>query len=144
MQREQFSAKKRRRFGRQGLSKPSSFLGTTFFSLHPALRSYIEKNSEATRILSMRFLPVFLDLTSGVVALVGSGEPALSKLRLLRAAGAHVRWFSRDVDGAGEMLEPAGFGSGRLEVSFGDPLTMELAGIVAVVSAAGPAVDQKI
>ena len=33
----------------------------------------------------MRFLPVFLDLASGTVALVGSGPAALNKLRLLRA-----------------------------------------------------------
>src|SRR5262249_602852 len=41
---------------------------------------------------------------AGVVIVVGSGEPALGKLRLLRAAGAHVRWFSRDADVAEEML----------------------------------------
>ena len=46
----------------------------------------------------MRFLPLFFDTSAGVVVLVGSGEPALAKLRLLRAAGAHVRWFSRDPD----------------------------------------------
>ena len=44
----------------------------------------------------MRFLPVFLDTAAGVVIVVGSGEPALGKLRLLRAAGGHVRWFSAD------------------------------------------------
>ena len=38
----------------------------------------------------MRFLPLFLDTAAGAVILVGSGEPALGKLRLLRAAGAHV------------------------------------------------------
>src|SRR5437660_789928 len=32
----------------------------------------------------MRFLPVFLDLTSGTVALVGSSAAAVNKLRLLR------------------------------------------------------------
>ena len=52
----------------------------------------------------MRFLPVFLDTAAGVVVVVGSGEPARGKLRLLRAAGAHVRWFSRDADVAQEML----------------------------------------
>src|SRR5260221_304226 len=68
----------------------------------------------------MRFLPVFLDTAAGVVVVVGSGEPALGKLRLLRAAGAHVRWFSRDADVAEEMLPPSA--QGRLEISFGDPL----------------------
>src|SRR5215211_300970 len=38
----------------------------------------------------MRFLPVFLDLASGTLVLVGSGEPALNKLRLLDAAGARA------------------------------------------------------
>jgi uroporphyrin-III C-methyltransferase / precorrin-2 dehydrogenase / sirohydrochlorin ferrochelatase len=90
----------------------------------------------------MRFLPVFLDTCAGVVMLVGSGEPARGKLRLLRAAGAHVRWFSRDVDVAEEMLTLSG--PGRLEISFGDPLKADLADAVAVVSAAGDALDAQI
>ena len=44
----------------------------------------------------MRFLPVFLDLQAGSVLLVGGGELARAKLRLLAAAGAHIRWFSTD------------------------------------------------
>jgi uroporphyrin-III C-methyltransferase/precorrin-2 dehydrogenase/sirohydrochlorin ferrochelatase len=90
----------------------------------------------------MRFLPVFLDTCAGVVILVGSGEPARGKLRLLRAAGAHVRWFSRDVDVAEEMLTLSG--PGRLEISFGDPLKADLADAVAIVSAAGDALDAQI
>ena len=39
----------------------------------------------------MRFLPIFLDLRSGPVLLVGSGELVRAKLRLLLAAGASVR-----------------------------------------------------
>ena len=42
----------------------------------------------------MRFLPVFFDLARGSVVLIGSGAPAIAKLRLLRAAGANVRWFA--------------------------------------------------
>ena len=53
----------------------------------------------------MRFLPLFFDTSAGVFIVVGSGEPALGKLRLLRAAGAHVRWFSRSADVAEEMLD---------------------------------------
>src|SRR5262249_20374618 len=64
------------------------------------------------------------------VVVVGSGEPALGKLRLLRAAGAHVRWFSRNADVAAETLTLSG--QGRLEISFGDP------------SAAGDALDGQI
>ena len=36
----------------------------------------------------MRFLPVFLDLQTGPVLLVGAGDLARAKLRLLAAAGA--------------------------------------------------------
>src|SRR5215471_15285288 len=91
---------------------------------------------------AMRFLPVFLDTAVGVVIVVGSGEPALGKLRLLRAAGAHVRWLSRDVDVAEAMLTLPG--RGRLEISFGDPLKVDLSDAVAVVSAAGDALDAQI
>lgn len=90
----------------------------------------------------MRFLPVFLDTSEAVVILVGSGEAALGKLRLLRAAGAHVRWFSRDADVADETLTPSG--RGRLEIIFGDPLTADWRAAVAVVSAAGEALDPQI
>src|SRR5438034_1093104 len=90
----------------------------------------------------MRFLPVFLDTAAGVVVVVGSGEPARGKLRLLRAAGAHVHWFSRDADVAEEMLPLSG--QGRLEISFGDPLKADLSDAVAVVSAAGEALDAQI
>src|SRR5262249_24652491 len=90
----------------------------------------------------MRFLPVFLSTAAGVVLLVGSGEPALGKLRLLRAAGAHVRWFSRAVDIAEEMLTLSG--EGRLEISFGDPLNADLRDIVAIVSATDDALDGQI
>src|SRR5207253_11478207 len=90
----------------------------------------------------MRFLPVFLDTAAVVVVVVGSGEPARGKLRLLRAAGAHVRWFSRDADVAEEMLPLSG--QGRLEISFGDPLKADLSDAVAVVSAAGEALDAQI
>jgi len=90
----------------------------------------------------MHFLPVFLDTDAGVVIVVGSGEPTLGKLRLLRAAGAHVRWFSGDVDVADEMLTLSG--QGRLEISFGDPLKADWHDAVAVVSATGDALDGKI
>ena len=90
----------------------------------------------------MRFLPVFLDAAAGVVMLVGSGSSALSKLRLLRAAGAHVRWFSCDADVAEEVLTLPG--KGRLEISVGDPLRADLADVVAIVSAAGDARDEHI
>lgn len=81
----------------------------------------------------MRFLPVFLDLQSGPVLLVGSGELALAKLRLLAAAGAQVRWYAalgqHDVSG----LDPAQ--AARVERATGDPLAADLAGVVAVFCA---------
>ena len=44
----------------------------------------------------MRFLPVFLDLQTGPVLLVGAGDLARAKLRLLAAAGARIRWYATD------------------------------------------------
>ena len=44
----------------------------------------------------MRYLPVFLDLQSGKVLLVGAGELVRAKLRLLVSAGAAVRWYVTD------------------------------------------------
>src|SRR5215467_4010393 len=91
----------------------------------------------------MRFLPVFLDLASGTVALIGSGPAALNKLRLLRAAGANVRWYSSSADVAEEVLL-ASPPSGRLELSFADPLQADVAEFVAVVSAVGGALDEGV
>jgi uroporphyrin-III C-methyltransferase/precorrin-2 dehydrogenase/sirohydrochlorin ferrochelatase len=82
----------------------------------------------------MRFLPLFLDLTSGRVLLVGAGEPAQARLRLLLAAGARVRWFAPD----GSARDVAGFDDAavaRIELAGGDPLATDLAGVVAVLCA---------
>jgi uroporphyrin-III C-methyltransferase/precorrin-2 dehydrogenase/sirohydrochlorin ferrochelatase len=90
----------------------------------------------------MRFLPLFFDTSVGVFLLVGSGEPALGKLRLLRAAGAHVRWFSGNADVAEEVATLPG--RGLIEVSVGDPLSASLHDVVAIVSAAGDPIDTQI
>src|SRR2546423_591595 len=90
----------------------------------------------------MRFLPIFLDTAAGVVIIVGSGKPALGKLRLLRAAGAHVRWFSGSADVAEEMLALSA--PSPLEISLDDPLEAEWSDAVAVVSAAGDPLDVQI
>jgi uroporphyrin-III C-methyltransferase/precorrin-2 dehydrogenase/sirohydrochlorin ferrochelatase len=90
----------------------------------------------------MRFLPLFFDTAAGAVLLVGSGEPALGKLRLLRAAGAHVRWFSGNADVAEELATLPG--RGLIEVSLADPLSAALHDVVAVVSAAGDPIDTQI
>jgi uroporphyrin-III C-methyltransferase/precorrin-2 dehydrogenase/sirohydrochlorin ferrochelatase len=86
----------------------------------------------------MRFLPVFLDLASGVVILVGSGEPALNKLRLLEAAGARVRWYPAAED---PILGQA---NDRITVIHGDPRSDDLSDVVAIVSAAGRPLDDEI
>ena len=90
----------------------------------------------------MRFLPVFFDTSAGVFILVGAGDAALAKLRLLRAAGAHVRWFSRNADVAEEVLTMSG--EGRLELSLGDPLGADLSDVIAIVSAAGTDLDTEV
>lgn len=78
----------------------------------------------------MRFLPVFLDLRAGPVLLVGQGEPARAKLRLLISAGAEVRWHAPDGNYDAGLADAA-----RLTLSHADPLAIELGGIIAVVCA---------
>ncbi|WBU29310.1 siroheme synthase CysG [Rhodopseudomonas palustris] len=81
----------------------------------------------------MRFLPVFLDLATGPVVLVGAGEMARAKLRLLLGAGASVRWYVTDGDrGLAGMTEPE-----RSRISFpeGDPLHADLTGAIALLCA---------
>ena len=91
----------------------------------------------------MRFLPVFLDVASGPVVLVGSGEQATAKLRLLLAAHATVRWYPGHCDVADEIVQAAA-GPGKLEIDFHDALTADLSGAIAVVCAAGDERDEKI
>src|SRR5262249_50426689 len=67
----------------------------------------------------MRYLPIFLDLAAGPVVLVGSGDAARAKLRLLRAANADVRWYR-------------------------DPETLQLSHAVAVIAATGGPSDEII
>src|ERR1700749_2459045 len=81
----------------------------------------------------MRYLPVFLDLQSGLVALVGTGELARAKLRVLVAAGARIRLYA--TDGAHDVhgLEPAQLA--RIDFAKSDPLTDDLTGVVAIFCA---------
>ncbi len=82
----------------------------------------------------MRFLPVFLDLQTGPVLLVGAGDLARAKLRLLAAAGARIRWFAtdgnHDVSGLGRRPMRRG-----LSMPTGDPLTADLKGVIAILCA---------
>src|SRR6202008_1667163 len=93
----------------------------------------------------MRFLPVFLDLQSGLVLLVGSGDPARAKLRLLISAGARVRWYA--TDGHHDVNGIAAPDAARSEPATGDPLIADLSGVVAVVCAGageiGPAMSAR-
>jgi uroporphyrin-III C-methyltransferase / precorrin-2 dehydrogenase / sirohydrochlorin ferrochelatase len=93
----------------------------------------------------MRFLPVFLDLQTGPVLLVGSGDLARAKLRLLAAAGAHVRWYATDGNHDVSGLEPAE--ATRVELAVGDPLAADLAGVIAILCAGagdiGPALSAR-
>src|SRR6201992_2954842 len=81
----------------------------------------------------MRFLPVFLDLQTGPVLLVGAGDLARPKLRLLRAAGARVSWFATDGDHDLGGLDAQS--AARVERATGDPLTADLSGVIAVLCA---------
>ncbi len=81
----------------------------------------------------MRYLPVFLDLKTGPVLLVGAGELARAKLRVLAAAGARVRWYATDGHQDLRGLEPAD--AARIELMTGDPLAADLSGIIAILCA---------
>ena len=78
----------------------------------------------------MRFLPVFLDMQTGVVLLVGAGDLVRAKLRLLAAAGARVRWFATDGN-----HDASGIDATRVEMATGDPLAADLGGVIAVLCA---------
>jgi uroporphyrin-III C-methyltransferase/precorrin-2 dehydrogenase/sirohydrochlorin ferrochelatase len=93
----------------------------------------------------MRFLPVFLDLQAGPVLLIGAGELARAKLRLLAAAGARIRWYATDGNHDISGLEPAD--AARIELAQGDPLAADLTGLIAILCAGagdiGPAMSAR-
>ena len=91
----------------------------------------------------MRFLPVFFDLSRGRVVLIGSGAPAIAKLRLLRAAGANVRWFTQAHDAGNELIHARHY-AGTIEVVAGEPSENDLAAALAIVSSAGKEVDERV
>jgi uroporphyrin-III C-methyltransferase/precorrin-2 dehydrogenase/sirohydrochlorin ferrochelatase len=81
----------------------------------------------------MRFLPVFLDLQTGPVLLVGAGDLARAKLRLLAAASARIRWYATDGHHDVSGLEAADMA--RIELVRGDPLAADLSGVIAILCA---------
>src|SRR6202030_4850329 len=93
----------------------------------------------------MRFLPVFLDLQTGPVLLIGAGDLARAKLRLLAAAGARVRWYA--TDGLHDLSGLSATDAARIERAAGDPLVADLSGVIAIVCAGagelGPAMSAR-
>ncbi len=81
----------------------------------------------------MRFLPVFLDLKTGPVLLVGSGEPIRARLRLLLAAGARIRWYA--VDGDHDLTGLAPAACTQIELAHGDAAAAALGNVIAVLCA---------
>ncbi|HEY4205111.1 MAG TPA: siroheme synthase CysG [Xanthobacteraceae bacterium] len=81
----------------------------------------------------MRFLPIFLDLKTGPVLLVGSGELVRAKLRLLLAAGARVRWHA--TDGNHDVSGMDAVGAARIEFARGDAAVADLSDVIAVLCA---------
>src|SRR3984893_12265289 len=81
----------------------------------------------------MRFLPVFLDLRTGPVVLIGAGDLARAKLRLLAAAGARIRWYATDGNHDVSALDSAD--AARIEHAEGDPLTADLSGVIVILCA---------
>ncbi|MDO9060475.1 MAG: SAM-dependent methyltransferase, partial [Bradyrhizobium sp.] len=81
----------------------------------------------------MRFLPVFLDLQTGPVLLVGAGDLARAKLRLLAAAGARIRYFA--TDGHHDVSGLGADEAARIELTQGDPLNADLNGVIAILCA---------
>ena len=81
----------------------------------------------------MRFLPVFLDLQTGAVLLAGSGDLARAKLRLLAAAGARIRWYP--TDGVHDLSGIEAHDAAQIELASGDPLTADLADVIAILCA---------
>jgi uroporphyrin-III C-methyltransferase/precorrin-2 dehydrogenase/sirohydrochlorin ferrochelatase len=91
----------------------------------------------------MRFLPVFLDLQAGPVLLIGAGDLARAKLRLLAAAGARIRWYA--TDGNEDLIGLSASETARIELASGDALAADLTGVIAVLCAGagdiGPAMS---
>src|SRR5260370_556734 len=93
----------------------------------------------------MRFLPVFLDLQTGPILLVGGGELARAKLRLLLSSGARIRWFATDGNYDVNGIDAAD--AARIERAQGDPLQADLSGVIAILCAGagelGPAMSAR-
>lgn len=85
----------------------------------------------------MRFLPLFLDLAGRDAVLVGASEAIENKFRLVRAAGARVRWYA-----AGAERALAADGGARIEARAPTEADLERAALV--ISAAGDSLDREV
>src|ERR1700730_13606090 len=81
----------------------------------------------------MRYLPIFLDLQTGPVLLLGAGDLVRAKLRLLIPAGAPIRWYPTDGDHDFSGLDAAD--AARIQFAQGDPLAADLTGVIAILCA---------
>jgi uroporphyrin-III C-methyltransferase/precorrin-2 dehydrogenase/sirohydrochlorin ferrochelatase len=86
----------------------------------------------------MRFLPLFFDLSAGPVILVGDGREALAKLRILKAAGAVIRWHVLSRDGIEET------DAGGTDLRVGLPSDEDFLSVVALVASAGREIDERL
>jgi uroporphyrin-III C-methyltransferase/precorrin-2 dehydrogenase/sirohydrochlorin ferrochelatase len=79
------------------------------------------------------------------VLLVGAGDLARAKLRLLAAAGARVRWYA--TDGNHDVSGLAAAEAAQIELAQGDPLVADLSGVIAIFCAGagdiGPAMSAR-
>lgn len=64
--------------------------------------------------------------------MVGAGDLARAKLRLITSAGAQVRWYA--TDGNHDLT---GLDAARIEIAQGDPLAADLNGVTAILCAGG-------
>ena len=90
----------------------------------------------------MRFLPIFLDLSGREVVLVGSSPALENKFRLVRAAGARVRWYAASSDHAAS--DHAAEQTEQAEVFSRAPVESDLDRAVAVIAAAGDPLDRTV
>lgn len=81
----------------------------------------------------MKWLPVFLDVRRGPVLLVGGGELARAKLRILLAAQAQVRWHA--TDGDHDLAGLDAVAAERITFDTQDPTQIDLGGVIAVLCA---------
>src|ERR1700683_2434937 len=127
--------------GRQTASNFRGKKGGKFFYLKGLLCSCRDLRLQEENFLLMRFLPVFLDVTQGIVGLIGSGPAALAKLRLLQSAGGKVRWYVEQID-THELARDVQ--SALLEICSDDPRAADFSDLIAIVSAAGEPWDADI